>query len=252
MNTHNLISESVLAGQDLFVLLKSTDEDPYIESYELPIIVIHKGALWGKFREVHSSLGHPVVEHCKRLAYSYSDKFPLVCTSSLEGSVERYISDTVYQQKDFVCRGEPALLWQYSDYASQNEELQRETLAKISESITACRRFKMLIQTDDTDYIIPIHTLEVFHSGRISADTEMDAIPQNLLNNEFLSSLSSEFDKVISADSSEIPRTNYSTSSNMHTVSFLFDGEKLVRKIMTPNDIRGEAVEFNDLKIFAL
>lgn len=246
MNTQDLILESVLSGQDLFVVLKSTDADPYMECYELPIIIIKDGILWGKFREVHSTVGHPIIKTCKRVAYSYSNVHPIVCTSSMEGNIERYVSHNIYADKRFKTKGIPNMLWQESRDGSNypTEVMLRE--------VESCKRFKIIIETENTTFILPIHTLEVFLSGRFNADTEMDGIPKNLLNNDFLRSLSDQFSQVMRDTDIQAPNTNYAVGSDFYTLSFMYGGRKLIQKTARQDDIIGEYLSYKDIKIISI
>ncbi len=246
MRSQDPVLESVLSGQDLYVVLKSTDEDPYMECYELPIVIITNGILWGKFREVHSTLGHPITKECKRVAYSYSNIHPVVCTSSMEGNIERYVSHNVYALKKFKTKGSPSLLWQESrDGDCYPTEL-------MLQEIESCKRFKIVIETDISTFILPIHTFEVFLSGRFSADTEMDGVPQNLLNQDFIESLSNQFSQVMRDTNIKAPNTNYAIGSDFCTLSFLYGGKKLVRKTARQDDIIGEYQSYKDIKIISI
>ena len=209
---------------DLCVILKNRYGDSYVESYQLPVIMLSGDRFWAKFHNVHpidSGINDVTVPGVG--AYAYNNYCKVVACSYMNQSMERYYSSDAYSFLEFRCRGQYERIWS-SD--------QDNDLDLLKSAVLNGRRIKIKIEDDESyTYIMYCHTIEVY-DDKFSLESEFDAIPMRLRFFKSFEDMEARFSAVESEYSPpNYPATNYARTQ-FFTLNFLFhsDGNHLIRR----------------------
>ncbi|MEY8203533.1 MAG: hypothetical protein RPR40_00550 [Bermanella sp.] len=241
----NDLIQCMLSGQDLYVVLKNRFGEKYVESYSLPTVILHEGRFWGKFSNVHSTVGHFDLENSRTLSYAYNNFSEVVCTVALNSFTHRFYSSNVYSSVDFICKGR---------YEKIFDNYNRSNVSLLSEAVRSGLRLKVIIKGDDGyRYIVPIHTLEVFlDDDRFNMETDFDGFPSVLKNYDWVNNLSQDFNDSIGLfKPPSYPGTRYFHKQDFFLTSFLWSGTCMYKREVKENKIIDELFEYETIEIFA-
>ncbi|WP_430459816.1 hypothetical protein ACQUQU_11430 [Thalassolituus sp. LLYu03] len=221
---NELLIQQILSCEDLCVVLRNRYGDEYVESYQLPVVMLSGDRFWAKFHNVHpidSGVNDVLIPGVG--AYAYNNYCKVVACCYMSQTMERYYSSDAYSSVVFRCRGQYEKVWS-SEYESDFDSLRRAVLDG--------RRVKIKIEDNDSyTYIMLCHTIEVY-DDKFSLETEFDAIPMRLRFFSYFEDLEAQFAAVEAEYTApNYPATNYA-KTQFYTLNFLFhsDGNHLVRR----------------------
>ena len=246
MSNQTEVIDKIKNGEDLFVRLGNNRGRHYVESYDLSTIVIFKDKFWGKFRNVHSPLGHDELGGVTPLSYAYNNFCNVVCTMSLSHGIQRFCSSRNYESINFLTKNKNREIWN-----SQNSS----DLNLLKEAVNQADRMKLVVKgKNELTYIVPIHTVELYDDGlSFGLDTELDGIPFSLINFEYMESLSKKLDDVSAASPKEAYiNTRYQSNVDFHLISFYLGKSGICQKAMGPDGkMQTVTFDYEYFKIYA-
>lgn len=193
------IVDQVLRGADLRVVLKANpkyNEDCYVESYDLPHIIVSGGVFWAAMRTAHlpnsfltvgRQLGQDkfFVDITKPIQYCYSNFYRFVIVSTYIGKLVRYYNADAYETIDFMASDGYELVYQSSKPLDCD---------MIREKTRQGKKMKVCFELrDGVFHISPLHTAEVYEGKAPKFYTDADALPQVVFDHDFCDQASNTF-----------------------------------------------------------
>lgn len=244
MKTDSNIIDAILNGRDLHVVLENQLGDPYVESYHLTTILCLGERFWGKFANVHSSMGHNELNSFQTLSYCYNNFANVVCTSGLRDGIVRYISSHAYSGMNFITRYQFTKIWD-SDSGGD--------ISVLNHAVRTGAKLKLKIELPNLVIIAPIHTMEVSTLKKtICIETQFDGFPADLLNIEYISEVSRDFDSAIDIKRHNgYPATPYYHDKPHFLTSFLVVENILnQRKINKNGELENTMLPYEKLSVY--
>ncbi len=245
MSSENLI-EDILSAKDLIVVLENRYGDKYVESYQLPVIMLKNSKLWAKFGNVHSATGHSDMNESLVLSYAYNNFSDVVCTVGLNSFTQRFYSSYVYSSIKFQCRNSYQKIW--SDKGVGD-------LSILDEAVRAGLKMKLVLKCDQgCSYIVPVHTLEVFKNKReFNLESIFDGFPEILRDHSLIESLGQDFKEALDKlTPPSYPGTAYNHNQKFFMMSFITDGTNVMQREFDENKQSIDKVfETKSIEIFA-
>jgi len=222
MSSENLI-EDILSAKDLTVVLENRYGDKYVESYQLPVIMLQDNKFWAKFGNVHSATGHFDMNESIALSYAYNNFSDVVCTVGLNSFTQRFYSSYVYSSIKFQSRNTYKKIW--SDKGVGD-------ISILDEAVRAGLKMKMVLECGHGySYIVPVHTLEVFkNKEKFNLESEFDGFPFILKDHDFIASLAHDFKVALDKFTPpSYPGTAYNHNQKFFMMSFITDGVNVMQ-----------------------
>ncbi|MEY8213552.1 MAG: hypothetical protein RPR97_03605 [Colwellia sp.] len=247
--TNNVsIIDEIINGKDFLVVLESRYGRHYKESYSLDTIIVKGNMFWGKFANVHSPVGHELINISTPLSYAYNNFSDVVCIMNHAAGIQIFTSSKSYSRMQFKVRGRFELALSGDNV---NENINFKILNNAVEN--ALKINLVVCDENNIVHVIAVHTVELYDDKKyIGVDTNYESVPTQLYDFDLFFKLESRFNEVVGGLSEgESVGTNYMFNSHFSIISYAMkDGGIYKRVVNSEGSIKNVLVEYRWFKVY--